>query len=76
MAEPILLSIEDDDSEHFLIVIALKELAISIRHFRVTDGEEGIQFLQNTQGHELAPRPDLVLLNLQSPQEERFRGSR
>jgi hypothetical protein len=42
MAERVLLSIEDDDAEYFIITIALKELDIPIRFIRVPDGEQGI----------------------------------
>jgi CheY-like chemotaxis protein len=69
MAERVLLAIEDDDAEYFIITIALKELAIPIRFLRVPDGEQGIGFLENTHGHELAPRPDLILLNLNLPKK-------
>jgi DNA-binding response OmpR family regulator len=72
MAERVLLSIEDDDAEYFIITIALKELDIPIRFIRVPDGEQGIWFLANTHGHELAPRPDLILLNLNLPKKNGF----
>ena len=72
MAERVLLCIEDDDAEYFIITIALKELDIAIRFLRVPDGEQGIWFLENTHGHELAPRPDLILLNLNLPKKNGF----
>jgi CheY-like chemotaxis protein len=72
MAERVLLCIEDDDAEYFIITIALKDLDIPIRFLRVPDGEQGIWFLENTHGHELAPRPDLILLNLNLPKKNGF----
>ena len=72
MAERVLLCIEDDDAEYFIITIALKELEIPIRSVRVTDGEQGIWFLEKTHGHELAPRPNLILLNLHLPGKDGF----
>jgi len=72
VAGPVLLSVEDDDSEYFVITVALKELDIPIRYFRVADGEQGMQFLQNIHGYELAPRPDLILLNLNLPKKNGF----
>jgi CheY-like chemotaxis protein len=72
MAERVLLCIEDDDAEYFIITIALKDLDIAIRFLRVPDGEQGIWFLENTHGHELAPRPDLILLNLNLPKKNGF----
>jgi CheY-like chemotaxis protein len=72
VSERVLLSIEDDDSEYFIISMALKELDTPIRLCRVADGEQGIWFLENTHGHELAPRPDLILLNLHLPGKDGF----
>ena len=72
MAERVLLCIEDDDAEYFIITIALKDLDIPIRFLRVPDGEQGIWFLENTHGHEQAPRPDLILLNLNLPKRNGF----
>ena len=72
MAERVLLSIEDDDAEYFVVTVALKELNIPIRFVRVTDGEQGIWFLEKTHGHELAPRPNLILLNLHLPGKDGF----
>jgi CheY-like chemotaxis protein len=38
----------------------------------VADGEEALLFLQKTRGYELAPRPDLILLNLNLPKRDGF----
>jgi len=35
MGAQVLLSIEDDDAEYFVVTIALKELDIPVRFFRV-----------------------------------------
>ncbi len=72
MPERVLLSIEDDDSEYLIITIALKELDIPIRFFRMPDGREGMRFLEKTHGHQSAPRPDLILLNLHLPGKDGF----
>jgi len=72
MAERVLLSIEDDDAEYFIITIALKELDTPVRFFRVPDGEQGIWFLEKSHGNELSPRPDLILLNLNLPRKDGF----
>ena len=72
MGAQVLLSIEDDDAEYFVVTIALRELDIPVRFFRVPDGEQGMWFLENTHGHELAPRPDLILLNLHLPGKDGF----
>lgn len=72
MAERVPLSIEDDDSEYFVVTMALKEIDLPIRFVRVLDGEQGIWFLEKTHGHQLAPRPDLILLNLHLPGKDGF----
>ena len=72
MAERVLLAIEDDDAEYFVLTIAMKELDIPIRFLRVPDGQQAIWYLENTHGHELAPRPDLILLNLHLPGKDGF----
>jgi CheY-like chemotaxis protein len=72
MAARVLLSIEDDDAEYYVIDLALQELDIPIRVFRVVDGDQAIWFLENTHGQEGAPRPDLILLNLNLPKKNGF----
>ncbi len=72
MRAQVLLSIEDDDAEYFIITIALRELDMPIRFFRVADGEQAMRFLENTHGHEQAPRPDLIVLNLHLPGKDGF----
>jgi DNA-binding response OmpR family regulator len=72
MAGRVLLSIEDDDAEYYLINLALAELDIPVQFCRVTDGEQGVWFLEKTHGYELAPRPDLILLNLNLPKKNGF----
>jgi CheY-like chemotaxis protein len=72
MGAQVLLSIEDDDAEYFIITIALNELDMPIRFFRVADGEQAMRFLENTHGHEQAPRPDLIVLNLHLPGKDGF----
>lgn len=60
----VLLSVEDDDAEYHIIKMAVEKCGIPIQVCRVADGEEALLFLQKTRGYELAPRPDLILLNL------------
>jgi len=68
----VLLSIEDDDAEYHLIKMAVDEINMAIHLLRVKDGEEAMWFLKRSHGHEIAPRPDLILLNLNLPKKNGF----
>jgi CheY-like chemotaxis protein len=72
MVRRVLLSVEDDDSHYYLIKMAVEESGIPIQLCRVADGEEALFFLEKTHGHELAPRPDLILLNVNLPKRNGF----
>ncbi|HEY3937468.1 MAG TPA: response regulator [Bryobacteraceae bacterium] len=72
MSERVLLSVEDSDSEYYIIGLALKELGLPIRFCRVMDGEQALWFLEKTNGYENAPRPNLILLNLNLPKKDGF----
>ena len=61
------LSIEDDDGVEFSLQMAFQETGGDFRLFRVLDGEEGLAFLRRRDRYADAPRPDLVLLNLNLP---------
>ena len=72
MPHGVLLSVEDSDSEYYVIKMALEEARIPIHLCRVSDGQQALWFLQKTHGYELAPRPDLILLNLNLPKKDGF----
>lgn len=59
------LSIEDDDAVEILLQVAFRETGFKL--FRVSSGEEGLAFLRRTGHYADAPRPDLVLLNVNMP---------
>jgi CheY-like chemotaxis protein len=68
----VLLSVEDDNAEYHIIKMAVEKCGIPIQVCRVADGEEALLFLQKASGYELAPRPDLILLNLNLPKRDGF----
>lgn len=68
----VLLSVEDDDAEYYIIKMAVEKCGIPIRLCRVSDGEEALLFLQKAGAYALAPRPDLILLNLNLPKRDGF----
>ena len=67
MSIPVALHIEDDDAAAFLFRAALQELQCAIAVFRVTDGEAGLRFLNRTGEYEHAPKPDLIVVDLNLP---------
>jgi chemotaxis family two-component system response regulator Rcp1 len=69
MPKRVLLYVEDEDAAVFLLETALKEAHIQVDLYRVSDGEQAIAFLKHTPPYEWAPRPDLVLLDLNLPRK-------
>lgn len=70
--ECVLLYVEDDDPTSYLFQMALEQSGIPPRFFRVTDGEEAIAFLLQRGSYADAPRPDLVVLDLNLPKKSGF----
>jgi two-component system, chemotaxis family, response regulator Rcp1 len=69
MSHRVLLSVEDNDREYYLIRMAVREAGIPVEICRVVDGEEALHFLHKSNGYEIAPRPDLILLNWNLPRK-------
>lgn len=66
------LYVEDDDSTFFLVQTALTEAELTVKLLRASDGDEALAFLQRAGVHVSAPRPDLVLLDLNLPRVSGF----
>jgi two-component system response regulator len=62
-----LLYVEDDDATAFLFQIALRESGIPVDVYRVVDGSAALNFLNRTGAYASAPKPDLVVLDLNLP---------
>jgi CheY-like chemotaxis protein len=69
MEEHVLLYAEDEDAAVFLLEMALKEADIKVNLHRVSDGEEALAFLHRDGVYARAPRPDMVLLDLNLPRK-------
>ncbi len=69
MEERILLYVEDEDAAVFLLETALKEAGIQVQLYRVSDGEQALAFLQCKGAYLKAPKPDLILLDLNLPRK-------
>ena len=67
MSHRVLLAVEDDDAEYYVMKFAVEQTGIPIDLCRVKDGDEALSFLEKCNGFEVAPRPDLILLNVNLP---------
>jgi chemotaxis family two-component system response regulator Rcp1 len=62
-----ILLVEDNPSDVLLTQIAMKQCKIVNNLHVVEDGEEALVFLRRQGKHDAAPRPDLILLDLNLP---------
>jgi CheY-like chemotaxis protein len=63
------LLVEDNDADVRLTREALREPGEDVRLSSVGDGEQALAFLRKQEGFADAPRPDLVLLDLNLPRK-------
>ncbi len=67
-ARPIeILLVEDNAGDARLAAEALREAKVRNNLRRVADGDEALRFLRRLGEHASAPRPDLILLDLNLP---------
>lgn len=64
-----ILMVEDNPGDVRLTIEALKEGKVRNNLHTVADGEEAMKFLRRQDTHAQAPRPDLVLLDLNLPKK-------
>lgn len=62
-----ILMVEDNPGDARLAEEGLKEARVQNHLSIVTDGEQALSFLERRPPHENAPRPDLILLDLNLP---------
>ena len=65
-----ILLVEDSPSDAQLAIEALQTAKIANRLSRVEDGVEAMQFLRRQGPYREAPRPDLILLDLNLPRKD------
>ena len=65
-----LLLVEDSEPDVRLTMEALREAKVKNRLWVVEDGVEAMAFLRRQDGHADAPRPDLILLDLNLPRKD------
>jgi CheY-like chemotaxis protein len=63
------LLVEDNEADVRLTREALREGGETVRLSSVADGEQALAYLRRQQGYTDAPRPDLVLLDLNLPRK-------
>lgn len=64
-----ILMVEDNPGDVRLTVEALKDAKIANRLHVVADGVAALEFLRRSAPYEAAPRPDLILLDLNLPRK-------
>lgn len=62
-----ILLLEDEPADAHLVKVSLKEARVLCNLHHVLDGQAGLDFLNHRPPYEAAPRPDLILLDLNMP---------
>ncbi len=65
-----ILLVEDDSADARLTIEAFKEAKVPNRLTVVEDGVEAISYLRREGGYADAPRPDIILLDLNMPRKD------
>src|SRR5687768_973849 len=65
-----ILIVEDSPSDAFIVKEALKQAAEPSQIYSVHDGVEAMQFLHREGNYVNAPRPDIILLDLNMPRKD------
>lgn len=67
-----ILLVEDNEADVGLTVAAFRDAVVQARVHAVRDGDDAISFLKNAEHHTKAPRPDLIVLDLNLPGMDGF----
>jgi CheY-like chemotaxis protein len=70
--EKVILSVEDDHAAYVLLQLGFNEVGGDFRLYRVEDGAQALDFLQRRGEYATAPKPNLILLNLNLPRVTGF----
>ena len=65
-----ILIVEDNEADAYLTLTALRDLRVQINTHVVRDGVAAVQFLKREGDYREAPRPDIVLLDLNLPRTD------
>jgi CheY-like chemotaxis protein len=69
MGARVVLYVEDDDATFSLARITLEQENPPVELLRACSGEQALAILRNVPPYESAPRPDLILLDLNLPEK-------
>lgn len=69
MHQRVLLYVEDDDAAFFTMQLILREAQAGIELHRAADGEQALAFVRRKNSYAQAPRPDLIVLDLNLPKK-------
>jgi chemotaxis family two-component system response regulator Rcp1 len=67
--KPVVLHVEDSDATAYLLRYALREQEADLDVFRLCDGADAILYLTRQGVFADAPRPDVIVLNLDLPKK-------
>src|SRR4051794_15518753 len=70
--ENVILSVEDDHAAYVLLQLGFNEVGGDFRLYRVEDGAQALEFLRRSGDYATAPKPNLILLNLNMPRVTGF----
>jgi CheY-like chemotaxis protein len=70
--EKVILSVEDDHAAYLLLEMGFQDVGGDFRLYRVEDGAQALAFLRRTGPYADAPKPHLILLNLNLPRVTGF----
>jgi CheY-like chemotaxis protein len=70
--EKVILSVEDDHAAYVLLQLGFNEVGGDFRLYRVEDGAQALEFLRRSGEYATAPKPNLILLNLNLPRVTGF----
>jgi CheY-like chemotaxis protein len=70
--QKVILSVEDESIAYRLLEICFSEVGGDFSLYRVMDGDEALEFLRRHGRYVDAPRPNLILLNLNMPRVSGF----
>lgn len=62
-----ILLLEDEPADAHLVRVSLQEAKVHCLLYHLLDGREGLDFLHRKPPYQDAPRPDLILLDLNMP---------